>query len=196
MKGILKTFASVIMCLGLVSTCLAGSTSTAPITVKATVPQQSGLQVTISRINVPGDTWVPGVTSIDFGTLTYDSTYNIFRANCYYALDIGVTSNSLSWTITHTANSILRSGGTENLNNNVNVVFMKQTSDTSATQIAKVNYAASNGYTISKSQVSPGWLRIYYGIATGSGDASGVTPIGATTTPGTYQGSIVLTLTD
>ncbi|MCM8793722.1 MAG: hypothetical protein NC898_04575 [Candidatus Omnitrophica bacterium] len=196
MKRLLRTIGCIAMALGLFSICFAGTTSTAPITVKAEVPQQSGLQVSISRIDVPDNTWNPGQSSIDFGTLYYDADYHIFRANCYYAVDVGILSNSSTYTITHTANSISRSAGTENLDNNVNVVFMQQLSDTAANQIAKVSYARSNGYNLVKAQIAPGWLRIYYGIASGSGDATGVSPIGADKPAGTYQGSVVLTLTD
>jgi len=39
-----------------------------------------------------------------------------------------------------------------------------------------------------------GWLRIYYGIGTGSGDVTGVTPVTLAQPVDTYSGSVTLTL--
>lgn len=190
-RNFLKAIVVLVVLLGVASvSCFAGDTKT--VTVKAVILQQNGLSVSISKIVVPGDTWFPGQSSVDFGTLTFDTTFNIFRASAYYAVDVGNNSNAADWTVTHTPNSI--TSGLANLDSNVNVSFMKQTSDTTATELSKVSFAnSSKAYT--KSQLSGGWLRIYYGIASGSGDNTGVTPITTDKPYGTYQGSAVLTLT-
>lgn len=165
------------------------------INVKATIASVSGgLNVAISK--VVGDVFTPD-SAINFGTLTFDSTYRIFRPSDgrYYAVDIGVMDNTgTAWTLTHTRTSF-KKDDTNNLDNNVNVTFMKQTSDTTGTQLRRVSFANSNNVSYTKSQLAGGWLRIYYGIASGKGDASGVTPIGLDKPAGTYAGTVTITLT-
>lgn len=186
MKRIITIF---MLMVSITSLCLAASTRT--VAVRAQIPQTDGLSVAISRVD-KNNNWTPA-TSIDFGTLYFDNTYNIWRSSYYYAVDVGVNSNARSWTVTHTRSSIAK--GSENLNSNVNVTFMKQVDDNTGTQILKVSYQNSNNRAFTKSQLSGGWLRIYYGIATGQGDAPGVSPITMQKPYGTYQGSVTLTLT-
>lgn len=189
-RNFLKAIAALAILLVAVSVCFAADTKT--VTVKAVIPQQNGLSVSISKVVVPGDTWYPGQSSVDFGTLTFDTTFNIFRASSYYAVDVGINSNAVDWTVTHTPYSIVN--GSADLNSNINVTFMRQVNDTTATELAKVSFAnSSKAYT--KSQLTGAWLRIYYGIASGSGDNPGVTPVTMDKPYGNYQGSAVLTLT-
>ncbi|MCM8800197.1 MAG: hypothetical protein NC900_05700 [Candidatus Omnitrophica bacterium] len=162
--------------------------------VKAYVPQLNGLSISISKIPVSGGPWQPGQSSVDFGTLSFDSTYKIFRANYYYAVDVGINSNTSDWTVTHTPYSVTLVNGTETLDNHINVSFVKQINDTTDQPLSKVSFANSNK-SFTKSQLLGGWLRIYYGIATGSGDNPGVTPIPSTKTFGQYKGSVTITLT-
>ena len=108
-----------------------------------------------------------------------------------------VTSNHASWTVTHTRTDFIRSGGTENLNNNVNVTFVKVDNTTAAeTQLSGgfVSYASSNSKVVASSELTGARLRIYYGIATGSGDAPGVAVIPASQASGAYSGTVTLTL--
>jgi len=190
MRGWLKTIGSLVIILGLA---LPGLTqSSKSITISATISPVEDLSVSISRIE--GSNWYPNQTSIDFGTLSYDITNNIFRANCYYAVDVGVSGNVSNWIITHSVSSIKNAAGTDSLDNNINVSFNQQLDDTTANEIGYYSYAQSNR-SFNKSQISPGWLRIYYGIATGSGDASGVESITTAKPAGTYTGTITLTLT-
>ncbi|MFH0827044.1 MAG: hypothetical protein V1923_04060 [Candidatus Omnitrophota bacterium] len=160
--------------------------------MQAVVPQQNGLTVTVSK--VVGTTFTTA-TSINFGTLVYDTVNKIFTTSdgSYYAVDVGCNSNSADWTVTHTITSLLN--GTSNLDGHVNVTFMKQTSSTAGTQISKYSYAASNNKPFTKAQLSGGWLRVYYGLATGVGDATGVTPVPSDKTYGTYSGTVTFTLT-
>jgi hypothetical protein len=165
-------------------------------TISATVPSMGELDVSISRIDVPGDVWNKNQTSINFGTLSWDSTNHIFVANNYYAVDVGINVNTGSWTLTHNVTSVKHATQNVNLDKNINVTFMNQINDTNATQIKKVVYSDSNGVQIADSQIT-GWLRIYYGIATGDAnkDASGATPIGMDKPAGTYSGTVTLSLT-
>lgn len=189
-RNLLRCIAVAVILLGAVSASFAADTKT--VTVKAVIPQQNGLSVSISKIVTPGDTWFPGQASVDFGTLTFDTTFNIFRASSYYAVDVGINSNAANWTVTHTPNTI--SSGAANLDGNVNVSFMKQINDTTATELSKVSFANSSA-SFTKAQLSGAWLRVYYGIASGAGDNPGVTPVAMDKPFGTYQGSVVLTLT-
>lgn len=194
-----KFYTRALMCLALVlilaSVSVADVTDTKTVVVKAEVPQQNSLSVTVSKI-VGSSPWVIK-TSIDFGKLIFDDVNSIFVPSDggYYAVDVGVNSNAPSWTLTHTISSV--ANGSEKLDNNINVSFMKQsTTNPAGTLIEKVSFASSNNKAYTKATFSSGqWLRVYYGIATGSGDATGVEPIGATKASGTYTGSITLTLT-
>lgn len=175
------------------SLCLAAATATR--SVRATVPAlNQALTLAVSRIT-PGtpDVWTPA-TELDFGTLTHDATNHIFRAAVAYAIDVGVVDNANDWTITHTRTS-LKMDAANNLDDNVNVAFVKQTSDTAGTELNKVSFGNSNARSFTKSQLSGGWLRLYYGVAAGSGDATGVVPISETKPSGNYQGTVTLTLT-
>ncbi|MFA4993664.1 MAG: hypothetical protein WC571_06855 [Candidatus Omnitrophota bacterium] len=165
------------------------------VSVNATVPTMTGgLTVTVSKVT--GTVWTTAST-ISFGTLTWDTVNNIFLPASYYAVDVGVTDNSGTvWTLTHTRVS-LQKDATNNLNGKVNVSFNKQTSSSVGTELAKYSYANSQNIAYTKTQLSGGWLRIYYGIGTGQAgkDATGVTPIGMDTPAGTYTGSVTITLT-
>jgi hypothetical protein len=179
--------------LGLVSVSSAADTQN--VDVKAFIPQQNGLTVTVSK--VIGTTF-SAATTIDFGNLVYDTTNKIFTSSggAYYAVDVGCNSNAADWTITHTVTSL--ANGAENLDNNVNVTFNKQTSDTVGTILGTISsYAASNNKAFTKSQLTGGWLRVYYGLATGVAgkDGAGVTPVASTKTYGNYAGRVTFTLT-
>jgi hypothetical protein len=47
---------------------------------------------------------------------------------------------------------------------------------------------------ITQAELGTGWLRIYYGIAQGSGDATGVSVITTAKPVGAYVGTVTLTL--
>lgn len=164
------------------------------LTPKADIPPTSALKVTVSKI--VGNVWVKDQPSIDFGTLYYNFDYKSFVSACYYAIDVGVSSNALNWEVKHETTSM--SNGSEILDENINVVFMKQLNDRNATELLKVNFAESNGKIFNKSQLTDGWLRIYYGLATGQADkdAPNAKPIGPSKTFGNYQGTVKITMTE
>ena len=177
--------------------CYAGGTQT--VTVRAVIPTSSSLNLSVSRVT--GTTWA-NATSIDFGTLTYNSTLGIFLPTSYYAVDCGVVDNTgNAWTLTHARTNV--ANGNATLNNNINVDFIRQLSSNTSvlTPLAELSYANATGSaaTFTKAQIlgtnSTGWLRIYYGIGTGNTtDNPGVRPINATQPGGTYTGSVTLTL--
>jgi len=180
--------------------CAAGAwaASSQSINVNASIPTMTGgLSVTVSRVNGLGSAIFTPASSIDFGSLTWDTVNHIFLPENYYAVDIGVTDNSgTAWTITHTRTSLAGNGN--NLDNKVNVSFNKQTSATVSSELQKVSYGNSQSISYTKAQLAGGWLRIYYGVGTGDPtkpDATGVTPIGLDTPAGTYNGAVTITLT-
>jgi hypothetical protein len=176
--------------LAIASMAQAGDTKT--VQVKANIPSQSSLNVTISKVV---GTVMTSATAVDFGNLILDPTYNIYKTSdgSYYAVDCGITSNAPSWTVTHTITTM--ANGANNLDNKINVTFMNQQTSSTAVQLAKLSYTASNGKVIANTDITAGgWLRIYYGLATGSGDATGVVVIPSTQASGNYAGVVTLTL--
>lgn len=192
MKTAVLFLVGLVVCACMVQSGYAADTKT--VDVAASIPQQNGLTVTVSR--VVGTTWT-NATSIDFGALVYNGTNSVFTANPYYAIDVGVNSNAADWTVTHKTASISNPAGTDNLDKNINVNFVRQTGNTTAVALSKVTFANSNNKAFTRSQLTGGWLRIYYGIATGNttSDAPGAVPINATKPYGDYKGSVTLTLT-
>ncbi|MFA5145641.1 MAG: hypothetical protein WC723_06555 [Candidatus Omnitrophota bacterium] len=188
--------------LGLASLCFA-STS---IRIAATIGETHQMNVALSRMANAGAT--PTVvndltgTGMDFGTLIQDPTDHNFRTPVYFYIDAPVVSNRASWTITHSATDFAKDG-TNNLNANTNVTFVKATStgETALSSGGLISYAtAKTRAAITNTElgwsagVTGGWLRIYYGIAQGSGDATGVSVITTDKPVGAYTGTVTLTL--
>lgn len=167
---------------------------TQDITVQATIESLNpAFDIAVTPIDATTDSW--GTTddspsyTIDFGTLNADYDNNILLPDDYYAVDVGIVSNT-GWQVTHDAT------GLGELNDNVNVTFVTTDGSTDS-ELEKVSFSNSNGQSYTDSDFGTGeWLRIYYGIGTGDGnDAAGVEPIGLDTPTGTYQGTVTLTVT-
>ena len=202
LKLFIKTAGFIFLLLSFVGAALAGDSVTKNIT--ASINPQNGLDVHISKVT--NGQWPaagsPSEPSIAFGTLAFDTTNHIFLPDCYFAVDVGVNSNAADWTVTHTISSMVnQSVPTANLDHNVIVTFAKTVTTktgTDDTVLSKVSFAASNGVSYGKSALSGGWLRIYYGIATGDLKASeppDVSPVTTDTPAGYYVGSVTITLT-
>lgn len=186
---------AVIMVLAMVSLSFA-STS---VRIAATIGETHQLNVVLNK--VIGSTWTE-ITDLagqgmDFGSLTKDSD-NVFRSNAYFVIDAPVVSNKSGWTITHTATDFAKDSS-NNLNANTNVKFIKVDNTNNAeTQLASNGYisygVAKTRAAITQSELSGGRLRVYYSIASGSGDASGVSVITTSKPTGTYTGTVTLTL--
>lgn len=201
-KKISKILGVAIILAGLAGLAFGNDTTTKLIS--ASISAQDGLDVTISKINANGtgdpsdDTWIPGnQSSMAFGALTFNPTHSIFMASHYFAVDVGVNSNTANWTLSHTTSSIGNGAGS-NLDSNVNTTFVKQLDSLTTGWENKYSFANSNGIAYNKTQLSGGWLRIYYGIATGDPaypDNTGVSVITMEKSAGSYSGTITLTLT-
>lgn len=161
------------------------------IMMSVNIPSINMLEVSIARVE--DGNWQSD-SEVSFGSLYYDQQFNIFRANSYYAVDVGIISNEPGWVITHTTTPV--TNGIDTLDDSINVVFMKQDENTGE-EIGKFSFQNSNGVSYNETAIdnTVSWLRIYYGVATGSGDAPGVEPITISKSPGTYTGSTTLTLT-
>lgn len=181
----------------LLSGSVMADTFTKDIIIKATVPQTQGLSIAISRVrNINGqEVWTPA-QEISFDDLEYNSENHIFLAKSYYVVDVGVNSNASTWTISYNATSIVGPNNYK-LDHHVNLVGVKQKTDSEYTVIGRAAYGDALSFVITKSQLDGGWLRLYYGIATGdsSVDSPNTTPITTDVPAGIYTGSITITLT-
>ncbi|MBM3244566.1 MAG: hypothetical protein FJZ15_02070 [Candidatus Omnitrophica bacterium] len=180
--------------LGIVTLCSAATN----IRIAASVGEIHQMNVVLNK--VVGSTWTPIANlageGMDFGSLT-KGTDNVFRSTAYFVVDAPVTSNRSTWTITHSASDF--TNGTSNLNTNTNVKFVKVDNSTNAE-----SQLASNGFIsyqlaktrapVQSTELTGGRLRLYYSLAGGSGDASGVSVITTSTPTGTYTGTVTLTL--
>ncbi|MBD3246422.1 MAG: hypothetical protein GF333_05365 [Candidatus Omnitrophica bacterium] len=160
--------------------------------VEATIPRQNSFNVTITRVE--GNT-TNTTNAVDFGRLTFDPQLNIFTADAYYFVDIGVGTNTPQWSLEHAVTPVQRAGGEDTLDDHINVVFVKQLSDIASEQLSKVSYANSDEHTYTRDQLSGGWLRVFYGIGTGDDqDAPGVSPVTVEKPSGDYVGEVTITL--
>ncbi len=169
------------------------------IRIAASIGETHQMNVTLSKVVGAVTTPVTDLTGtgMDFGALT-KGTDNVFRSNAFFYLDAPVVSNKTGWTITHTAADFAKDA-TNNLNGNTNVKFVKVDNTTNAeTQLASNGYisyqTAKTRAAIAQSELTSGRLRIYYSIASGSGDATGVTVVTTAKPIGSYQGTVTLTL--
>ena len=170
------------------------------IRIAATIGETHQMNVGLSRVASAGAT--PTVvsdltgTGMDFGTLIQDPTDHNFRTPVYFYIDAPVVSNKTGWTITHSATDFAKDG-TNNLNDNTNVTFVKATStgEAALSSGGLISYTtAKTRAAIAQAELTGGWLRIYYGIAQGSGDATGVSVITTAKPIGNYAGTVTLTL--
>ena len=192
-KSIVLGIFLALLVLATVSDGYAQFTQDQKVDLRARLPQQNGFTVAINRIQ--GSTW-SSRAMVDFGDLVFDSTNNIFVSNYFYAVDVGISANLPNWSIKHNRTSLANATAGADLNNNLNVAFVKQLSSINDQPLEKVTYANSDNKIYTKNQLADGWLRIYYGLATGNTttDAPGAQPIGVDKPAGIYTGQVTLTL--
>ncbi len=167
------------------------------VRIAASIGDTHSLLVALNKVQ--GATWTP-ITDLvgigmDFGALT-KGVDNVFRSDIYFVVDAPVTSNHTTWNISHTRTNFQKDAS-NNLNDNVNVKFVKVDNTTNAeTQLANgyVSYANSQSKQYTNTDLAGSRLRIYYAIASGSGDATGVSVITTAKASGSYAGTVTLTL--
>jgi len=146
------------------------------------------------------------VSTMDFGTLTFDSQNKIFSAGHYHVVEAAVSGNSQNnWIITVTNQPFLRTTTPqESLGEHVVVKFFRAYSigvdQTAEDLISTAAYSNSAQHIFQKSDadfVLGGWLRIYYGFAPDRTPVTGgyVDPPGADTLAGRYAGNVLITCT-
>ncbi len=184
----------------LLITCLA-SVGFAATNIKIAANIGEVHQMNVSLMKIVGSVYTPiaDLTGIgmDFGTLVKGADNN-FRSDAYFYVDAPVVSNHSSWSITHTRTNFANTTTpAQTLNGHTNVKFVKVDNSTNAeTQLTNgyISYENSNSKIINSSDLSGARLRIYYALASGSGDASGVSVITSTKAIGAYTGTVTLTL--
>jgi len=188
---------TVLMIIGITSMCFAATS----IRIAASIGETHQMNVTLSKVASLGATpvLINDLTGagMDFGSLTKGSD-NVFRSTAYFFVDAPVVSNKTGWTITHTASDFAKDTS-NNLNANTNVTFVKVDNTTGGEDPLSgdtyISYArAKTRAPVTQTELSGGRLRIYYSLANGSGDASGVSVITTSKASGTYTGTVTLTL--
>jgi hypothetical protein len=176
--------------------------------VKARITSSTAVTVNIAKVVGSGTsavfTW--GQSAVDFGQLSLDTANNVYRPadGGYYAVDVSANNNTGSWTLLHTTSPVNLQGSTANpiptLSDKINVTFVKQPTSTNLTGTAStltggyLSYANSNSFQVTSGTIGTGYyLRIYYGIGTGTtGEPAVAVP--ATQPSGNYVGQVTLTI--
>jgi len=191
---------------GSANICSAGTT--ASVGVQATVPQQLELSSWI-RYAPPGvDPYGSGsgdATSLDFGTLVFDDTYNLWTASKYFTVFLLATSSGRPYRIEQTNTGFAL--GSTTLDNNLIVTPDYQSGDeivsgTSQGAIPSGDSFGTKSLALGTNKViyngTSGLARIaraYYGLATGEpGEPSGAEPITGDQVSGTYAGTVTFSV--
>ncbi len=160
------------------------------IPIRVRIPLIAEFSVSIHKVNP--DNTCSEASEVDFGVLHFDRKNKIFRSSVYYVVDIGVACNKGDWSLVHEPGSITGPNGAT-LDSNINVTFVNMTRSGREEVIKKLVYGRSR-MEFSSHVIRSGWLRIYYGIASGVEDAPGARPIGLNKPAGSYVGMVTLTL--
>lgn len=183
-------------------------------TIQATVPNATG--ATINAYSVPsgGGSWTSVSTTLNFGSLTYDSENGIYLPGHYYVLEVapqgGSGLPSVTATYTEGANpndSVSKNG----LGWKATATFLKtvwvgpgpgdtQESPLSTHGPKKLLKDLSSGEQILDSELTGGWLRIYVGVVSKDPDADYPDPGNAevfsnSDMPGAYDGTLHISVT-
>jgi len=177
--------------------------------LSATVPASTGISITVSSINSTTNlfTVLPaGTTALSFDPMTFNSTSSVYLPNHYYALDFGVSGGAGTADVTVSYNEGANPNGTSNgLGYKTTATFAKEVPGTGGTTTESLLAAHGkkrlidlNAEHVAYTEVTPGFLRIYLGVWTGSltglaPDPSTGQPFSNGDFPGQYTGSLVVT---
>jgi len=182
--------------------------STANVSVTAIVPSSLDLTATIRSAPPGGDPFGPGsadAASINFGTLTFDTTNHIWVADKYFTVFLIASTSGRAYTLQQTNNGVVATGGGD-LNTNLIMTPDYQTNDqlagvpqglmpagdslgarTLSFGTNKVIYNGNSGL----SRIA----RAYFGLATGEpGEPTGALPITTNKPSGTYNGTVTFSV--
>lgn len=203
-RYIMLTFFVCLVCIG----GMVFAASTVNVTVRAVVPSSLDLTTSIRSAPPGGDPYGPGsadATSLDFGTLTFDTTNNIWVASKYFSVFLIASTSGRAYTLQQTNNGVV-STGTNNLNSNLIMTPDYQSADQlggspqglmpagdslgSASLSLGTNRIIYNGVA-GQTRI----VRAYYGIATGAaGEPTGAQPVTTNQPAGTYTGTIIFSV--
>jgi hypothetical protein len=177
-------------------------------TVSATVPDASGVSITVDSINSSTNAFTQepaGTTALSFDPMTYNSTSNIYVPSIYYALNFSTSGGAGSPDVTFTYNegSNPNSGSTTNpdgLGYKSTATFAKETTSGETLLTAhgpKKRLIDLSGEHVAYTETAGGYLRVYLGVWTGStttpADPSNGQPFSNADAAGQYTGSLVAT---
>lgn len=184
------------------------------ITLSATVPPATGIQLTVTPVNATTNVWNTGATvvnpsTITFGTLTYNTTNSIYLPANYYAIDIGTTGGAGSPTVavtyvegtgTANPNGVATNGlGTKSTATFVTTSGSGSNTTDTQTSLSKKRLIDLTGSAGELTSIPSGsWERVYVGIWTGTtvapADPANGKPFSNTDIAGTYSGALTFTV--
>jgi len=185
------------------------SAQTIPLTVSASVPLATGLQLTVTPVNATTNVFGTSsttATTIPFGTLTFNTTLGIYLPANYYSIDIGTTGGAGSpiVAVTYVEGTNPNAVATNGLGTKTTATFVTEAlSGTSTVEtlssLGKKRLIDLTGTAGQLSTIPSGsWERVYVGIWTGSttapADPSNGKPFTNTDVGGTYTGTLTFTV--
>ncbi len=179
------------------------------LTVSATIPNASGLQLTVTPVNASSGTAGTSSTSattIPFGTLVFNTANNIYEPTNYYTVGIGTTGGAgtptVSVTYTEGTNPNNPGTSTNGLGTKATATFITVASNGAQTvsslgkkrliDLTGTAGAMGTPPAGSSEQVDVG---IWTGSTTAPADPSNGTPFSNTDVAGTYTGTLTFTAT-
>jgi hypothetical protein len=177
------------------------------LTVSATVPPATGLQLTVTPINATSGvagTSSTTATTIPFGTLTYNASLGIYLPTNYYSVVIGTTGGAgtpiVSVTYADTANPNNPSSlATNGLGTKATATFVTVAGTTeTVSSLGKKRLVDLTGTAGQLSTIPTGsYEKVYVGVWTGSttapADPTNGQPFSNTDVGGTYSGNLTFT---
>ncbi len=184
--------------------------TTDTLTVSATIPSATGLQLTVTPVNASTNTAGTSsttATTIPFGTLTFNSTNNIYVPTDYYTVALGTTGGAGTPTVTVTyaeGNNPNNPGTTTNgLGTKATATFLTVNSSTGAQTVSSLGKQRLIDLTGSAGAMGTPpagtYEQVDVGIWTGSttapADPSNGQPFSNSDVAGTYTGTLTFTAT-
>ncbi len=187
---------------------ISNAATTASVGVSAEVPEELSLSSWIRYAPPGGTPYGTGsgdATSLNFGTLTKDPTYNVWVSDKYFTVFLIASTSGRAYRIQQTCTNF--AAGTTNLNDSLMLKPDYESLDeiiegeaqgsmpsgdslgstTLAVGTSKVIYNGNSGL----SRI----VRAYYGLSTGAdGEPTGAEPITADKVSGTYTGTVTFSV--
>lgn len=175
------------------------------LTVSASIPTPTSLQLTVTPINAT--TGVPGTpsttaTTIPFGTLTYSTSLGIYLPTNYYSVALGTNGAGVPIVaVTYTEGSNPNNNAANGLGTKSTATFVTANSSTGVETVSSLGKKRLIDLTGTAGELSTipsgSYEKVYVGIWTGSttapADPSNGKPFTTTDTGGTYTGTLTFT---